>query len=334
MKTAAVSPAVSVALCSCNGASFIAEQIDSICRQTRPAFEIVLHDDASTDDTVAVAEAAWRRCQEEGLAVPALRLVVHPRRLGVAANFAGALAQCDGALVALCDQDDRWHVDRLAFACAAFDADPEAFLLHGNARLVDAAGKPLGIDLFQALEVAETELAALEQGRALEVLLDRNLVTGATTMLRRELLHSALPVPAHWVHDEWLAAVAAASRGLRVTRRSLIDYRQHGNNQIGAQQERWGVALRRLVRPRGDFLAYRLERARELLARLRTMQPPPSAGVVALVEAKVAHHAVRAALPGNRLLRLWPALREWRTGRYHRFGRGIRGLAKDLLEGP
>ena len=328
------SPAVSVALCTCNGATFIAEQVDSICRQSLPAFEIVLHDDASSDETVAIAKAAWRRCREEGLPAPELRVTVHPRRLGVAGNFAGALMQCRGELIALCDQDDRWHEDRLAFAVASFDGHPERLLMHGNARLVNGAGEPLGTDLFEALEITDAELKALEEGRALEVLLDRNLVTGASTMLRRELLQTALPVPGHWVHDEWLAAMAAARNGLFVTRRSLFDYRQHGNNQIGAQQEQWGSALRRLVSARGDFLAHRLKRAHELSARLEVMQPPPSRSTMALVAEKVTHHAVRAALPANRLLRLWPVWKEWRTGRYQRFGRGIRGLSKDLLEGP
>lgn len=334
MKQTADARRISVALCSCNGAKFIAEQIDSICRQSLPPFEIVLHDDASTDDTVAVAKAAWTRCRDEGLPAPDLQILVHGHRLGVAANFAGALRVCRGELIALCDQDDHWHSDRLAFAAALFDAQPARLLVHGNARLVDGSGQSLNMDLFDALEITPAELAALEQGRALEVLLDRNLVTGAATLVRRELLDLALPVPAHWVHDEWLAAVAAANHGLFVTRRCLLDYRQHGNNQIGAQQEHWLAALSRLVSPRGDFLPYRLARAQELLERLQRMHPPASPGVVRLVEEKVAHHAVRAKLPANRLLRLWPVWREWRTGRYQRFGRGIRGLAKDLLEGP
>ncbi|QHI97914.1 glycosyltransferase [Xylophilus rhododendri] len=323
---------VSVALCTCNGARFVEEQIDSICRQTVAATELVLCDDASTDDTVERARAAWARCRDAGWQVPALRVTVQPRRLGVAANFAAALARCSGELVVLSDQDDRWHPDRLEHAVGFFAAHPQALLLHGNADLVDAAGKPLGLDLFTALDVGAQELEALEQGRAFEPLLDRNLATGATMAVRQELLALALPIPAHWIHDEWLAALAAAMDALAVTRRCLIDYRQHGANQIGARQESWHEAMRRLVSPRGDFLAFRLERARELRCALEALGLRVPARALRLAGEKVAHHAVRAALPANRLLRTLPVWREWRTGRYRRFGRGLRGLAKDLLE--
>ena len=45
---------VSVALCTHNGERFVAEQVQSILTQTYPPVEIVLSDDASTDETVAV----------------------------------------------------------------------------------------------------------------------------------------------------------------------------------------------------------------------------------------------------------------------------------------
>lgn len=325
---------ISVALCTCNGSRFIEEQIDSICRQELPATELILHDDASTDDTVGRARAAWQRCRDEGLQVPELLVTVHEVRRGVAGNFGGALAACRGELVALSDQDDRWHPQRLASAASRMQARPEVWLLHANADLIDDAGLPLGSDLFSALAVTAAELAALEHGTALDTLLDRNLVTGAATMIRRELLDLALPVPAHWIHDEWLAALAAALGRLAVTRECLLDYRQHGGNQIGARQEHWREAARRLFEPRGDFLNHRLERARELLIALETLgSSVPPAALVSVAQ-KVMHHTVRATLPPNRFFRLLPVLREWRTGRYNRFGRGIRGVAKDLLEAP
>jgi glycosyltransferase involved in cell wall biosynthesis len=326
---------VSVALCTCNGSRFIAEQIESICRQTLPAAEIVMHDDASGDGTVAVAQAAWERCRaERPQATPALRVVVHPQRLGIARNFAGAMTDCLGDLIALCDQDDHWYPERLERLVSRMDAQPATSLLHGNARLVGADGRWLGSTLFEGLAVSEAELQAIASGQAFEVLLDRNLVTGATTIFRRSLLTAALPIPAHWLHDEWLGAIAAAMGTVDVELESLLDYRQHGANQIGARREGLIDAYRRATKPRGDWHARRLMRAQELQLRLEAMSAAVPGPVIEAVRDKVAHHRVRADLPADRGRRPLPILREWKTGRYRRFGRGLRGVIKDLLERP
>lgn len=324
---------VSVALCTCNGSRFIAEQIDSICQQTQPAVEIVLRDDASDDDTVARASEAWERCRaQRPEATPELRIAVHARRLGVTNNFASALADCGGDLIALSDQDDRWHPDRLERLVARMDAQPAMLLLHGNARMIDAQGQWLGNTLFEALGMSDAELRKISEGRAFEVLLDRNLVTGAATIVRSNLLAAALPIPEHWIHDEWLGAIAAALGGLDIEQVPLLDYRQHGGNQIGARRESLPDAIRRALEPRGDWHTHRLLRAQELETRLRELSI--SGPAIEAVREKVAHHSARAALPVSRTRRPLPILREWKTGRYGRFGRGLRGVIKDLLERP
>jgi len=324
-------PRVSVALCTCNGSRFIAEQVESICRQTLPAAEIVLRDDASDDDTVARARDAWERCRaERPEATPELRIEVHARRLGVTNNFASALVDCRGDLIALSDQDDRWHPGRLERLVGRMEAQPATLLLHGNARMVDADGRWLGNTLFDALAMSDSELREISQGRAFEVLLDRNLITGAATIVRRSLLAAALPIPEHWIHDEWLGAVAAALGGLDVEQVPLLDYRQHGGNQIGAQRENLPDAIRRAFKPRGNWHTHRLARAQELEARLGELSIAEP--VMAAVREKVAHHRARVALPADRARRPLPILREWTTGRYRRFGRGLRGVIKDLLE--
>src|SRR6218665_35429 len=52
--TAPRAATVSVALCTHNGERFVAQQVRSILTQTHPVVQIVVSDDASTDETVAV----------------------------------------------------------------------------------------------------------------------------------------------------------------------------------------------------------------------------------------------------------------------------------------
>lgn len=337
MTTAAAAPSagasltVSVALCTHNGEAYVGEQVRSILAQRPAPLEIVVGDDASSDDTVAVIE---RTVAEARAADPALhvRLRIHRRAepLGVVGNFAATLAECRGDLVALSDQDDVWTPDKLALLVTRFAADPDLLLVHTDARLVDSAGAPLGLDLLDALEATAGERTGLESGDAFAVLMRRNLVTGATVVLRRSLVDLAAPFPAGWVHDEWLAVLAAGIGTLRLESAPLLDYRQHGANVIGARRPTMGDRMRKLREPRTERAARLVERSRALVERLETLGAAP--GRIAAARGKLAHETTRSRLPRVRIARLPGVLAGAVTGRYSRYSRGPIDILRDLVQ--
>ena len=320
------SPAISVALCTCNGARYLPRQVRSICAQEPPPREIVLSDDASEDGSVEAAQQA--------LAGAPIELVVlrNPERLGVTRNFEQAVRACRHELIALSDQDDEWHPGRLRRMTEAFQARADLLLLHSDARLVDAQGAPLGGTLFHALRATRGELRRIHAGAAFDVFLHRNLATGATTVFRRALLQAALPFPPECVHDEWLGLIAAATGGVDAIEEALIDYRQHGGNQIGARRLSFAETVRKALSSRGTFHIDRACKTRRLLERLEALAGQVAPPTLEKVRAKLEHHTFRATLPASRLARCAPVLREALTGRYGRFGRGLRGVVRDLLE--
>lgn len=321
---------ISVALGTHNGAAHVARQVRSILNQLPAPIELVVGDDDSVDDTLAIIERVHAEAVDADPELPT-RLTIIRRRpaLGVTANFAATLAACKGELIALSDQDDEWMPGKLATLSAAFAADPELLLAHSDARLVDGDGAPLGITLLEALEATEAERAGLAAGEALPVLLRRNLVTGATVMLRRTLLESAAPIPGEWVHDEWLAAIAAAVGRVRLVPAPLIDYRQHGANQIGARRPTLADKLARLREPQGER-ATRLARRTALLAeRARELDVAPA--VQQQLDAKAAHEARRARLPRVRIARLPAVIGGALAGRYGRYSRGAMDVLRDLV---
>lgn len=321
---------VSVALCTRNGARYLPAQVRSICTQAPPPRQIVVSDDGSGDGSVEVVRRMLAQC---GMAdATELTVFENSPPLGVTRNFEQAVRACRHPLIALCDQDDVWYPGRLARLAAVFDARPELLLLHTDARLVDGDLVPLGMTLFEALEVRPAELTAIHEGRAFEVLLRRNLATGATTVFRRDLLEVALPFPDAWLHDEWLAALAAATGAIDVLAEPWIDYRQHGSNQVGAARPTLAVKMRKAMDTRGSKHVERLQRAEALLARLQSLPDRVPEALVQAQHDKVAHQRFRATLPASRLARLLPVLREALRGRYDRFGRGLQAVAQDLLE--
>lgn len=324
---------VSVALCTHNGARFLREQVRSICLQSLPPAEIVLSDDASRDGSVEVARAAVEECAGERPGQPLrLRVLENVTPLRVTKNFEQAIGACTGELIALSDQDDVWEPERLARMMPEFERDPGLLLLHTDARLVDAERRDLGQTLFHALEVTPFEIERIHAGRAFDVFLRRNLVTGATTVFRRSLLAHALPLPVEWVHDEWLGIVAAATGRVNVLEEALIEYRQHDANQIGARRDSFAGKVRKALASRGRTHIERAIKAEILLARLLELGDRVASDTIEKVRSKLEHQRFRAALPASRFARCLPVIREAMTGRYDKFGRGVRGVVRDLFE--
>ncbi len=102
-----MTPKVSIAMCTYNGQRFLAQQLQSFLDQTVQPDELVVCDDVSSDDSVAVVEAFAAR------APFAVRVFRNPQNLGYIRNFEQAIAQCTGDLVFLCDQDDVWDPHKI-----------------------------------------------------------------------------------------------------------------------------------------------------------------------------------------------------------------------------
>lgn len=314
-----------MALCTYNGARFLAKQIDSILNQTVHPMEIVIRDDGSSDATLSIIEQYG----------DALTLQPAGERLGVSGNFEEALTSCSGTYIALSDQDDIWEPDKLERMLTAFAEDDTLRLVGSNATAIDENDKPMGFDLFSAIALTSTERVAVSSGRGFDALIKRPLFTGATVMLRRDLLEDARPFPADWMHDEWLAIIAAATGQVRLLPDQLTQYRQHGTNVAGIKEntvQRRLSKLRKLTAPRTSRYRTLLARRSLLAAHLKGINA--SSNTIEIAEAALVHEEFRAGLPSSRALRIGPIVKERRSGRYDSVDYGNREVLRDLLASP
>ena len=316
---------ISVVVCTYNGEKFLAAQLQSILDQTHPPDDIIVSDDGSSDSTLDIVGEFCSR--DSGAKKPQWTVQSRKKPLGVAGNFASALTKARGEFVALADQDDVWEPTRLEQGLAQFRND--ALLVHCDATLIDEAGQPTS-SLMSALRLTSGERRSLLAGNALDALLRRNLVTGATSMIRASLLQQALPIPEGWVHDEWLGLVAAVQGGVVFWEESQIRYRQHGSNEIGAAKTDLDEATRRLRETRSDFFSRKLLRNSGIR---RVLERDPiwlSAEARAKLAAKLDFDHWRSQLPAQRWGRVLPVLMRWAQGDYGRFARGYLDVIRDL----
>jgi glycosyltransferase involved in cell wall biosynthesis len=317
---------LSVVMCTHNGARHVRAQLDSIAGQTRLPDELVAFDDASTDETVPIV-------RRFAAAAPfPVRLTVNPERLGSTPNFQNAIGAADGEIMVLSDQDDVWRPQKLERIESAFAAAAGAGCMFSDAEIVDDQLRPLGYRLWDALRLDRRQRRSLASGSGLAVLLQRNVVTGATMAFRADLRPLVLPIPPGWVHDGWIALLAAAVSGCVPLDEPLVLYRQHPSQQIGGAKAtfRQQVATaRQMDRAFFASLAENYDAARVRLANSRTHRCPPT--VIEQLEAKVRHSTRRARMRDGRRLRLHLILGELLSRRYWRYSGGWKSVAQDLF---
>ena len=326
----------SVALCTYNGSGYLPEQLDSLVRQQRLPDEVVISDDGSTDGTCALLEDFRQRAPFP------VHIRYNSKNLGYSRNFAQAVQQCDGDLIALCDQDDFWYPHKLYRLEQVFAQNPSAGGVFSNGTLRNTASQPVSGDLWSSFGFGSRDQQRVNAGDAVPVLLRRNVVTGMAFAFRRSWGGVLSVMPDHWPHDFWLALCIAAESRLLACPEMLVSYRVHGHQQIGVPITRAEKLSFVRTRGLGGYVALSRERnLREYLkdaiqfeALLDAANQDPTLGAawwLSLAREK-AEHSRRGviALQSRRTARVASALGHWQQ--YRRYApTGIVALARDLL---
>lgn len=132
------SPSVSVLMAVFNGGQLLEDSIRSIADQTFRDWELIVVDDASTDQTREIVEA-WSRRD------PRIRLVANQTNKGQTPCLNQGLRECRGAWVARQDADDLSHPERLAAQMDFLERDAKTLLLGTQGMLIDTRGRRVGL---------------------------------------------------------------------------------------------------------------------------------------------------------------------------------------------
>lgn len=308
-----------VGIITCNGRLYIGEQLDSILSQSRRPDHIVVSDDLSDDGT-------WEFLQEwKGRCPVRVTLIRNETRLGMTLNFRQAMTTVDADIVFTADQDDVWFPEKISTMMEVFERDSAVILQHSDARLVDAQCADMGMTLFDALPLSSSEQREITSGHAFDLLVRRNVVTGATVAFRRQLLALAGEQPDTWLHDSWLVVTAAALGKIHLIRTPLIKYRQHSANVIGVKRTSLLMKCRRIWwRIAGqEPLQTRLDKVIAIRTSLQDwikLHPEISTTKVKLAEASLQFALARKSISKNPVTRVMTVIRFISNGYYVKFG--------------
>jgi glycosyltransferase involved in cell wall biosynthesis len=319
---------ISVAMCTYNGSRYIDEQLSSIRSQTRMPDELVVCDDGSSDETVAKLQDFARNAPFP------VRVLVSEMNVGTTRNFEKAIALCEGDLIVLSDQDDIWVKSRLQRTEGVFAQDQSVGLIFGDADIIHQDSSSSSLRLWSAGSFSRVQRFQFRHAKAIQALLNHNVVTGATMAFRSAFREVVLPIPDIWVHDGWVALIISFFSNIAALSEPLIRYRKHPNQQFGPLVEK--MAFSQQLSTAKTFQRWQYERQlRQYEAAYDRLIPHAKTErqkrALQCINGKIVHLSARARMPERKIKRVPVILKELATMRYTRYSRGLMSAAKDLL---
>ena len=219
---------IAILMATYNGEKYICQQIDSILSQTCKDWELYIHDDGSTDNTIAVVESYVEKYPNK------IHLIDGKSTGGAKYNFFYMFGQVEAPYYMTCDQDDVWLDKKIELTYDKMltienKADVPC-LVYTELRVVDSELNTIADTMsgYQSLDWHK---------RTINQFILQNSVTGCTMMVNRALRDKMLritDIDNTIMHDWWAALVAAQFGKTAFIDEPTILYRQHGDNSLGA----------------------------------------------------------------------------------------------------
>ena len=132
-----MAPSIALIVTVHNRADFLPFTLDSILAQTHSDFELLIWDDGSTDDSVAIA-------RHYALKDDRIRVIAAAHQ-GIAPTLKSAIAATTGTYLGWVDSDDLLAPTALAETVAILSAHPEVGMVYTNYEVIDAQGQNHGL---------------------------------------------------------------------------------------------------------------------------------------------------------------------------------------------
>lgn len=200
---------------------WLREQLESLNHQTYPNLELLICDDcpeSPVDD---------KNFSEIIKNFP-FQVFRNEKNLGSNKTFEKLTDLAKGKYISYCDQDDIWHSNKIEKMASVLEKTGSP-LVCSDRNIIDARGRIIA----DSITKISRRNVFYEGENLAPKLLVSNFVTGCAMMMKAEVAKKSIPFVDSLYHDQWLAINAALNGRIEVIRESLLDYRQHENNQTG-----------------------------------------------------------------------------------------------------
>ena len=223
---------IDILLATYNGEKYLKEQLESIENQTYDNWHLIVRDDGSKDNTLRILKEFENK-------YPSKVTIINDgiSSGGAKNNFFKLMNYSENEYIACCDQDDVWLENKLEIMYKELkkleneNSRDIPLLVHCDLFVVDKDMNIISNSFFDYSLFNKN-------ADAINFYLLENYVTGCAMLFNRKLKWYMLKnynLEKIYMHD-WLAALIAYTFGKgKFINQSLVKYRQHGNNSVGAK---------------------------------------------------------------------------------------------------
>lgn len=216
-------PRVAILMSTYNGEKYLDQQIISIINQTYENWNLYIRDDGSTDKTLDIIKRFQRKDK---------RIILYESNsnVGSTKSFMKLLNHTEADYYMFSDQDDYWLENKIKWSLEEMLKDNNRYpmCIYTNYKVVD---KDLNTIMNSGFDYTSSDF--------LDILFT-NSVTGCTMMINNSLKSlinfDTINYDNVYMHDWWIALIAAKFGRLMYINKATILYRQHGNNVVGSRK--------------------------------------------------------------------------------------------------
>lgn len=209
-------PLVSVVVCTYNGEKYIALQLDTVLQQTYANLEIIIVDDASTDNTKNILEQYRAKDNR-------IKLFFNDTNLGYNKNFEKGIGFAAADYIAISDQDDIWELNKIEIMINNWP--------HGALFVYSLSGDFWGNDFENRMPAPKVFYSDINDTHKLVF---NSPVHGHACMFKKELMKQCVPFPADIFYDWWMSMHAASMGTIGCIPQTLTWHRVHDKNSSRA----------------------------------------------------------------------------------------------------
>lgn len=229
-----------------NGTLFLQEQLMSLENQNFDHRQITLltRDDGSNDESFQLLHDF---ASKSSLTVS----ILHDRtNYGIKKSFEilmNTALQMGANYIMFCDQDDIWYENKISKTFQKMLVTENQYpslpiLIHTDLTVVDEQMHPINSSFWKYQNIDPSK-------NALHNFITDNNITGCSMMINHILAKQIQVIPEKAImHDWWIGMYASAFGRIIYLDEPLIFYRQHNNNDTGAQQYGWNYWVTRFLR--------------------------------------------------------------------------------------
>lgn len=221
---------IAILLSTYNSVNYLNEQLDSIISQTYTNWELYIHDDQSTDDTISIINAYAEKDHR-------VHLMKDDERRGASGSFMWLLENTEADYYMFSDHDDVWLPQKVEVALtqmlsASEGRESTPIIVATNASVADARLNIIHPSFWEYCHTREKYF------HDKYYYLFYNNVPGCCMMINNAAKNTSLPFhDGSFIHDSWVIASCLFHQGVIIPiHQAHMLYRQHNHNLVGTRE--------------------------------------------------------------------------------------------------